>query len=151
MTEFLHGLHSGLRYLVLLAGLASIVVSAIGWQRSRRAGTMRRLGAAGHNTHGVGAPAVTVGAERPIMGVFVGLLDTQVLVGVLLLFMWPFYGALIGHITMMVLAAAVAHTGSIMARRRAPQASGSGIRLSAVVIALVLIVGGILAIQRPVL
>jgi hypothetical protein len=50
-----------------------------------------------------------------------------------------------------VLAAAVAHGGSLLARRRGAERSGSPVRLAAVVLALVLIVGGTMAIQRPVL
>jgi hypothetical protein len=76
VVDFLHGLHSGLRYLVLLAGVAAVVTSAMGLR-------------------GGAAPS---GAERASMSAFVGLLDLQVVLGVLLLLYWPFYGALIGHI-----------------------------------------------------
>lgn len=127
MLEFLHGLHSGLRYLVLVAALVALALAAAGWQRR-------------------GALA---NAERMAMGAFVGLLDLQVVIGVVLLLMWEFYGALIGHIVLMVLAAAVAHGGSIMARRREP--GGSPIRAVTVVLVLVLVVGGIMAIQRSII
>jgi hypothetical protein len=129
MVTFLHGLHSGVRYLVLLAALAAIALALANLQR---AGALAR-------------------AERAAMGLFVGLLDLQVVLGVLLLLFWPFYGALIGHIAMMVLAAAVAHAGSIMARRREPDRSGATVRIMTVVLALVLVVGGLMAIQRSVI
>lgn len=128
MIEFLHGLHSGIRYLVLLAGVIAISAAALGWGRER-----------------------AVSRERTAMAAFVGLLDAQVLIGIVLLLMWPFQPILIGHITMMVLAAVVAHVGSVIARRRSPERQASGTRLAAIAIALVLIVGGILAIQRPVI
>jgi hypothetical protein len=127
LLEFLFGLHSGVRYLVLIAALVALALTAANWQRR-------------------GALA---NAERMSMGAFVGLLDLQVVIGVILLLMWPFYPALIGHIAMMVLAAGAAHGGSIMARRRDP--AGSAVRLATIVIVLVLLVGGIMAIQRSVI
>jgi hypothetical protein len=130
LGEILHTLHWGLRYLVLLAAVVAAVLAVLGWRRSE---------------------ATSSGAERGAMAAFVGLLDVQVLLGLLLLLSWPYYPALIGHIMMMVLAAAVAHVGSIMARRRGPTGSGSPVRLVAVAVALVLVVGGIMAIQKPVL
>lgn len=129
MTDFLFGLHSGLRYLVLLAAVATMIAAALGWQR----------GGSG------------VRAERPLMTAFVGLVDAQVLAGVLLLLTWPFHGALIGHITLMVLAAAAAHAGSVIARRRSPERSASPVRVATTALVLVLIIGGIMAIQRPIL
>jgi hypothetical protein len=129
MQEFLFGLHSGVRYLVLLAALAALIASLAGWRRSGAAGSM----------------------ERGAMLAFVGLLDLQVLIGLALLTQWPFYGALAGHIVMMVLAAATAHAGSILARRRAPDRPAAPVRAATVVLALILIVGGILAIQRSII
>jgi hypothetical protein len=130
LGEMLHAAHGVVRYLVLLAGLAAAVVAVAGWNRAESVGTS---------------------GERTAMTVFVGLVDVQVLLGLLLLLTWPYYPALVGHIVLMVLAAAVAHGGSLLARRRGPERSGSPVRLAAVVLALVLIVGGIMAIQRPVL
>ncbi|MEX0906790.1 MAG: hypothetical protein WD054_00560 [Gemmatimonadota bacterium] len=123
-------MHSGVRYLVLLGALAALAAAAAGWRRG-----------------GVDMSK----AERGTMAAFVGLVDVQVLIGIALLLNWQFYGQLMGHIMMMVLAAAAAHGGSIMAKRRAPDRSGSGVRVATVVATLVLIVGGILAIQRPIL
>lgn len=128
MIEFLHGLHSGVRYLVLLAGVIAAVAAALGWGRKH-----------------------AVGWERGAMSAFVGLLDAQVLIGIVLLLLWPFQPVLIGHITMMVLAAVVAHVGSVRARRRPTGQPASGVRLVTIGIVLVLIVGGILAMQRPII
>jgi hypothetical protein len=121
-------LHSTVRYLVLLVALATLIVAFTGWRRAA-------------------APA----SERGLMMAFVGLVDVQVLLGLVLLALLPFYGALIGHIVMMVLAAAAAHTGSVLARRREPGRSGSPVRAATVAVTLILIVGGIMAIQRPVI
>lgn len=130
MAEILHTVHSMVRYLVLLAGVLAIVTATVGWGRG--GAEVRR-------------------AERSAMGAFAGLLDLQVLLGLLLLIFWPFYPMLIGHIAMMVVAAVVAHGGSVVARRRGAGRSGSSIRAIAAALALLLIVGGIMAIQRPLL
>lgn len=130
MAEIIHTIHSMVRYLVLLAGVGAVVVAAAGLRRSD-AGARE--------------------AERKTMTAFVGLLDLQVLVGLILVLVWPFYPMLFGHIVMMVLAAVVAHGGAYAARRRAPARSGSAVLAIAAALALLLIVGGIMAIQRPLL
>lgn len=130
MTETVFTIHSYVRYLVLLAGVGAIVVALLGWRKA-------------------GAP---LRAERALSGAFVGLLDLQVLLGLLLLLTgFQFYGQLMGHLFMMVLAAAAAHIGSVVARRREPARSGSAARLIAFTLALVLIMGGIMAIQRSII
>jgi hypothetical protein len=130
MLETMFWLHSNVRYLVLLAAVAAIVLAVLGWRKPA---------------------AERSGVERGTMAAFVGLLDLQVLLGLVLLALYPFYPALIGHIVMMALAAVAAHVGSVMARRREPARSAAPVRLVTVVIALVLVVGGIMAIQRPLL
>jgi hypothetical protein len=129
MADILHTLHWGARYLVLLAAAAAALTAAAAWRRT-------------------GGPERS---ERLSMAAFAGLLDLQVLLGIVLLVVWPFYPALIGHIVMMILAAVAAHVGSVFARRREPARSGSPVRLVSVLLAVVLIVGGIMAIQRPVI
>lgn len=129
MLETVFVLHSHFRYVVLLAAVAVLVVSVMGL----RGATERR------------------GAERGTMAAFVGVLDLQVLLGLVLLALFPFYPALIGHIVMMVVAAVTAHVGSVMARRREPAGGAARVRLITVVLATVFIIGGIMAIQRPVL
>lgn len=126
--EFLYHAHSGLRYLVLLAALLAIAYLAFGWATRRPFDrTARVLGA-----------------------VFTGALDLQVLLGIVLLFVRPFYGALMGHVVMMLLAAGAAHGLAVYARRRADDRQRWAISLAGVVLALVLIVGGILSIGRGV-
>jgi heme A synthase len=130
VTETVFTIHSYVRYLVLLAGLGAIVTAIIGW----------------------GTAGLPPRAERALSGAFVGLLDLQVVLGVLVLVTgFPFYGALTGHLFMMVLAAAAAHGGSVMARRREPARSGSPMRTIGFALALLLIVGGIMAIQRSII
>lgn len=120
-------LHSGLRYLVLLVGLVAVVYFASGLATQRP----------------VGKPVRILGSS------FAGLLDTQVLLGLVLLGSgWPFYPALWGHLSMMVLAAVLAHVLLVVNRRRAQP--GWLLPLMAVGGALLLILGGILAIGRNV-
>ena len=130
METMLFQAHSGVRYLVLLAAVAALVAAAIGWQRR---------GAEG-------GPA-----ERPLTAAFVGLLDLQALLGIVLLLMWQFYGQLIGHIVMMVAAVAVAHIGSARAKKKTVAAEASKLRALTIGGALLLVVAGIMAIQRPLL
>lgn len=130
MGDVIMSVHSLLRYAVLGMGAAAALVALSAW---RRGGTE------------------LAGPERGTMAVFIGLLDLQVLLGVLLLAFRPFYPALTGHLVMMILALAVAHAGSIVARRRSPDRPAATVRFIAAVIALLLIIGGIMAIGRPVL
>ncbi len=123
----LYQAHSGLRYLVLLAGIAALLLLAYG-QAARR----------------------PVGAARGITAAFAGLLDLQILLGLALVVGGIFYGALMGHITLMVVAAAAAHGGAIAARRAADERRALAFRLGGVIVALLCIVLGIVAIGRSV-
>jgi cytochrome bd-type quinol oxidase subunit 1 len=118
--------HSGVRYLVLLAALAALVILFAGWS---------------------GRKPWTKGA-RIATAAFTGLLDLQVLLGVLLVTTGVFYPRLIGHITLMLLAAIFAHGLSVAARRAADDRRRYGLALAGVLLALVLIVAGIAAIGR---
>jgi len=121
--------HSGVRYLVLLIGLMVALHAAIRMVRGRPFDeTARRFGVA-----------------------FAVTMDVQLVLGLVLLFLWPFDPQLIGHITMMVLAVAVAHLAPALNRRRPPERKSLGLQLFGTVGALVLVIGGILAIQRPIL
>ena len=129
LTTILFHAHSGLRYLVLLAGLAAFLYTLVAAVRSRpwdRAGQV-------------------------LMSVFVGTLDLQLLLGLLLVFLWPFYPALWGHLTMMVLAAVSAHAASMVNRRRPIERRSHLTAALGSAGALILIVGGITAIQRSIL
>lgn len=127
MGDFLFMFHSGLRYLVLFTAVIAIALLVTG-RRSVRAGR----------------PATTA------FRAFVGLIDLQALAGVLVLLTRPFYGALMGHITMMILAAVVAHGTAIKYRRRPDERRTAGFLATGTLICLVLIVAGILAIGRPI-
>ncbi|HEU0052386.1 MAG TPA: hypothetical protein VFQ39_04380 [Longimicrobium sp.] len=126
MLNGLFHAHSGLRFLVLLAAVAAIVVLASGLISGRPYGRPARIATA----------------------VFTGLLDLQILLGIGMVAMGRFYPSLLGHITLMVLAAILAHALSV-AGRKAPDAKrGHSLALIGVVSALVLIVLGIGAIGR---
>jgi hypothetical protein len=117
--------HSGLRYLVLLMGLVAVAYFAYGLATKRPVDkSVRILGSS-----------------------FVGFLDLQIVLGILLLGVgWPFYPALWGHLVMMLLAAGLAHALLVVNRRRPNP--GYLLPLIAVAGALLLIAGGILAIGR---
>lgn len=129
MRGMLFHAHSGLRYLVLLAGI--LAVGYLGYA----AATRRTAGRVG----------------RILAAAFTGLLDLQVLLGLLLLASIPFYGALAGHIVIMIVAALVMHGASIGHKRRPPERQGPALLLVGVVVALALILLGILSIGRPIL
>lgn len=117
--------HSGLRYLVLLAALLAVAWFLFGHLTKRPVDRSLRI----------------VGAS------FVGFLDLQILLGVLVLVTRGFYPQLIGHIVMMALAATVAHVGMVVNRKRAQPTWW--LPLVSVLVALLLVVGGIMAIGRP--
>lgn len=127
MDRILFNAHSGLRYLVLLAGVLALAYFAFGLATKRPFDKGGRI----------------LGAS------FAGLVHTQVLLGILVLVTRVYYPALIGHIVMMVLAAGSAQTFMSINRRR-PQ-PGFVLPLVGVVLALVFIAGGIMAIGRGLL
>ncbi|CAN5465493.1 hypothetical protein BH24GEM3_BH24GEM3_06550 [soil metagenome] len=129
MNSFLFHAHSGLRYLVLLAGTVAALYFAFAWITRRPPDR----------------------AARVVMGVFAGVLDLQVLLGILLVITGIFYPALIGHIVMMLVAVAFAHGFSVASRRATSGRRSSGLALGGVLLAMGAIISGILAIGRTVL
>lgn len=125
---FLYHAHSGLRYLILLVGILAALYLAFGLL-TRRAFD---------------------GPARGLVAAFTGALGIQLVLGVLLLFFRPFYPALIGHVVTMVLAVGAAHGLAAASRKAADPRRMYGLALSGVVLALVLIAGGIMAIGRGV-
>lgn len=119
--------HSGLRYLVLVVGLLAVVYFVSGLVSKRPVDKKVRI----------------LGSS------FAGLLDTQILLGLVLLGSgWPFQPMLWGHLSLMLLAAVLAHVLLVVNRRR-PQ-PGFLLPLIGVGGALLLISLGILAIGRGV-
>lgn len=132
--------HSGIRYLVILSAVLAIVALVLGFVTSRK-----------------GENAVSPGQAKGIRiatASFVGFLDLQVLLGIVLVVLYVsdgiYYPALIGHIVMMFAAAVAGHVGSVLGKKR----TGSGAYaapLFGVLVALALIVGGIMSIGRGVM
>lgn len=112
--------HSGIRYLVLLAGAVALVMSLMKGQDAN---------------------------ARKAMGAFVGAIDIQVLIGLLLIMQIPFYGALMGHIALMFAAVFAAHGFSVAAKKKD---NGGMLRVIGIVVTLALIAGGIMSIGRPI-
>lgn len=120
--------HSGLRYLVLLAGIAALLYFAYaGFANKGNRKTGRSIGAA-----------------------FCGLLDLQIVLGLVLVATGLFYGALMGHLFMMIIAAVVAHGAMVLGRNQEDESKGNKVRFAGVLVTLLLIVAGIMSIGRDV-
>lgn len=121
--------HSGFRYLVLLMGIVMIAYAAYGLMTKAEYGTQVRV----------------------LSGIFTGILDLTVVLGFLNLFAGRgFYPQLGGHIVMMTLAAVLAHVIHGVMKRRPPEAQTFMPHLVGTLIVLLCVVGGILAIGRPI-
>lgn len=127
-SNILFHAHSGLRYLVLLVGVIAFLYTLVAALRSRPWDA----------------------TARGLLLAFTGLLDLQVLLGLILVFVWRFYPALWGHLTLMLLAVAVAHATGIVNRRRPPERRRQATAALGVGVVLVLIIGGITAIGRAI-
>ncbi|HEX9940292.1 MAG TPA: hypothetical protein VGB15_24370 [Longimicrobium sp.] len=118
--------HSGLRFLILLAAVVALIVLA--------------LGAFGRKPFGK--------PSRIAVAAFSGLLDLQIVLGIAMVVMGCIYGALMGHLAMMILAAIALHALSAYGRKQADARRAHTIALVGVVLALLLIAAGIGAIGR---
>ena len=125
MGNMLFYAHSGLRFLVLLTAAMAIAVLLWGWN-SRRPFDRQ---------------------SRAITAVFTGVLDLQVTLGILLVFMRPWYGPLMGHLIMMIAAAFAAHGITVYGRKQVDPRRAHMISLIGVALALLLIIGGIMSIR----
>jgi len=125
--DFLYHAHSGLRYRVLLSALAAVIALAYALA-SGRSGR----------------------ATRVLPTLFTALLDLQVLLGIGLVLGGLMPDIVIGHLVMMVIALIVTHVSSVLARRAADERRALVIRLVGITLALVVIVGGIMALGRSV-
>ena len=119
--------HSGVRYLVLIAAAAAVVYLLAGMLRGGQFDKLAKI----------------------LTAAYVGLLDLQAGLGVVLYLLIPSYPRLLGHVVMALAAVTVAHVANIMNKRR--DEPSLGIALAGVVISLILIVGGIWAIGRGIL
>ncbi len=120
--------HSGLRYLILLGGVLTVLYAAYGMVSGRAYDKTIRILATS----------------------FVGTIHLQILLGLALLFSGRFQPAVTGHIFMMLFAAAAAQIPvSVMRRRPEEQKSYLPQGVGALA-ALAMIAAGILAIGRPI-
>jgi hypothetical protein len=125
MDDMLFYAHSGLRFLVLVAAVIAAAVLLWKWRS--------------------GVPFD--GQSRAATAVFMGTLDLQVVLGILTVLVRPWYGALIGHLVMMIAAAAAAHAITAYGRKQADAKRAHIVSFVGVVLALLLILGGIMAIR----
>jgi hypothetical protein len=128
LTGLLHA-HSGLRYLILLAGVVALVWAVVGMATKRPY-----------------APGMRIAAVS-----FAGLLHLQVLLGFAILVSGRFNTALIGHIFLMIMAAVVAQIPVSVLRRRPPELRTYAPHAIGIALALVLIWAGVAAIGRGLL
>jgi xanthine/uracil permease len=120
--------HSGIRYLVLLFGAATLLYALFGVATGRPYDKRIRILAA----------------------LFAGSLHLNLLLGFGLIFMGSFYPSLIGHVIMMVGAAVVAQIVPSVMRRRPEEERTFLPHAVNALIALALVIGGIMAIARPI-
>lgn len=126
--EIIFQAHSGLRYMVLL--LAAIAI--------------------GYHAFGLATRRPVDAGARITRGAYLGTLDVQILLGLVLMAMGIYYGALIGHLVMMLLAAAAGHIGGAVGRKATEPRRYYTVVLTGLVVSLVLIILGISAIGRSV-
>jgi hypothetical protein len=120
----LYHAHSGVRYLVLLAGMVAVAYAFYGLV-GRRPYDQRM---------------------RVMGGVFAGLVHIQILLGIGVLFTGRFYPALGGHVILMVFAAVAAQIVPSVMRRRPMERRTYGPHLVGTLASLAFIVAGILAV-----
>lgn len=121
MTFLMHA-HSGLRFLILLAGFSNLVVFGMGLAQKKPFEKLHRI----------------LGAS------YAGSLHLQLLLGVVAVSMMPWHPKYIGHIVMMVAAAGVAQATMSINRKRATP--GLQLPLIGVAVSLACIFIGILAL-----
>jgi hypothetical protein len=130
ITGLLHA-HSGLRYLVLLAGVVALAYALYGWLTRR------------HYDRGMRITGST----------FAGLLHLQVVLGFVMLVSgrWALGGAIIGHLFLMLFAAVVAQLPLSVMRRRPPEARTYPPHAVCALVSLALIWLGVASIGRGLL
>jgi len=127
MSTFFLQSHSGFRYLVLLAGVLTVLYSAYGVV-SRRPYDKRM---------------------RILSSSFAGFLHLQILLGLALIFSGRFQPAVAGHVVMMLFAAAAGQIPVSVMRRRPPDEKTYLPHGVWALAALAAIAAGMMAIGRP--
>jgi hypothetical protein len=120
--------HSGLRYLVVLAGIAVILFALAGIVGKKPYDPRMRV----------------------LSGLFAMFMHLNILLGLALLFTRPFAPYLIGHISLMIFAAVTAQVVPSVMRRRPMEERTWLPHLVSAVIALGLVVAGLMAIGAPI-
>ena len=121
--------HSGIRYLVLLAAVAVI----------------------GYALYGLATKRPYDKTMRILASSFAGLMHLQILLGIALGLTGRFAPQVMGHVMMMLFAAAAAQIPPSVMRRRAPEARSYMPHVVGTVVALALVYAGVAAIGRPLL
>jgi hypothetical protein len=129
MGNFFLNAHSGLRYLILLAGVLTVLYA----------------------TYGIVSGRAYDKTIRILATSFAGTIHLQILLGLSVLFSGAgFQPVLIGHFSMMLFAAATAQIPVSVMRRRPEEAKSYLPHGVGALVALALIAGGILAIRPSV-
>ena len=128
MGNFVMNAHSGLRYLILLAGVLTVLYA----------------------TYGVVSGRAYDRTIRILSSSLAGTLHLQILLGLALLLSGRFQPALMGHIFMMLFAAAAAQIPVSVMRRRPEETKSYLPHGIGALVALALIWGGVMAIGRPI-
>jgi hypothetical protein len=128
MSSLLLNAHSGLRYLILLGGILTLLYASYGVASGRSYDKTIRI----------------------LASSFVGAIHLQLLLGLALLFSGMFQPALTGHIFMMLFAAAAAQIPVSVMRRRPQELKSYLPHGIGALVALAAIAAGILAIGRPI-
>jgi len=127
MSTFFLQSHSGLRYLVLLAGVLTVLYSIYGAVTNRPYDSRMRI----------------------ISSSLAGLTHLQILLGMALIFSGRFQPAVAGHIVMMLFAAAACQIPVSVMRRRPEEEKTYLPHGVGALVSLAAIVAGIMAIGRP--
>jgi hypothetical protein len=128
MSNFFLNAHSGLRYLILLGGVLTVLYATYGVVSGRSYDKRMRI----------------------LSSSFVGTIHLQLLLGLALLFSGRFQPAVTGHIFMMLFAAAAAQVPVSVMRRRPEELKSYLPHAIGAIAALALIAAGIMAIGRPI-
>lgn len=125
MTALFHA-HSGLRYLVLLAGLVALLYFLYGWLAKK--------------SFEAPGPA--------ILALLVGVFDIQVLLGAALYMARRTTEGVNEHLAFMIAGVVVLHVAARIQRKR-PEPVGYGLPFLGVAVVAILVILGISAIGRP--